>query len=91
VPWQSRQTVGTSHCEYPECAEQWVRDEFGAPKSEFLRGAGIQAIKRYDPGRPATLISGLGGHLKTGHTWTLQNRPTDAGQDTSIYNLNAGI
>ena len=29
----------------------------------------------------------LGGHLKTGHTWTLQNRPTERNQNKSIYNL----
>jgi len=29
---------------------------------------------------------GLGGHLKTGHTWSLQNRPTKLTQDKSIYN-----
>jgi len=29
----------------------------------------------------------LGGHLKTGHTWTLQNRPTEANQNKSIYTL----
>ena len=28
----------------------------------------------------------LGGHLKTGHTWPLQNRPTELSQDKSIYN-----
>ena len=28
----------------------------------------------------------LGGHLKTGHTWPLQNRPTKLSQDKSIYN-----
>jgi hypothetical protein len=28
----------------------------------------------------------LGGHLKTGHTWPLQNRPTELDQDKSIYN-----
>ena len=28
----------------------------------------------------------LGGHLKTGHTWSLQNRPTKLSQDKSIYN-----
>jgi hypothetical protein len=28
----------------------------------------------------------LGGHLKTGHTWPLQNRPTEPHQDKSIYN-----
>jgi hypothetical protein len=27
----------------------------------------------------------LGGHLKTGHTWTLQNRPTERNQNNSIY------
>jgi hypothetical protein len=27
----------------------------------------------------------LGGHLKTGHWWTLQNRPTKASQDKDIY------
>jgi hypothetical protein len=29
----------------------------------------------------------LGGHLKTGHTWPPQNRPTERDQDKSIYNL----
>ena len=29
----------------------------------------------------------LGGHLKTGHTWPLQNRPTELSQDKNIYNL----
>jgi hypothetical protein len=28
----------------------------------------------------------LGGHLKTGHTWPLQNRPTELNQNKSIYN-----
>ena len=27
----------------------------------------------------------LGGHLKTGHRWTLQNRPTEQNQNKSIY------
>jgi hypothetical protein len=36
-------------------------------------------------------LKNLGGHLKTGHRWTLQKRPTESGQDTSIYNLNVGI
>jgi len=30
-------------------------------------------------------ILALGGHLKTGHTWTLQNRPTERNQNKSIY------
>ena len=29
----------------------------------------------------------LGGHLKTGHTWTLQNRPTERNQNKIIYTL----
>src|SRR5580704_3978217 len=32
----------------------------------------------------------LGGHLKTGHTWTLQNRPTERNQNKSIYTLRKG-
>jgi len=28
----------------------------------------------------------LGGHLKTGHTWSLQNRPTERTQNKSSYN-----
>jgi hypothetical protein len=31
-------------------------------------------------------IQNLGGHLKTGHTWPLQNRPTELDQDKNIYN-----
>jgi hypothetical protein len=31
--------------------------------------------------------SPLGGHLKTGHTWTLQNRPTEQNQNNNIYTL----
>jgi putative transposase len=27
----------------------------------------------------------LGGHPKTGHTWSLQNRPTDRGQDMTCF------
>ena len=33
---------------------------------------------------------GLGGHLKTGHTWPRQNRPTEPNQDKSIYNPRMG-
>ena len=29
----------------------------------------------------------LGGHLKTGHRWALQNRPTEPIQDTFTYTL----
>ena len=33
------------------------------------------------------ILRDLGGHLKTGHTWTLQNRPTERNQNKSIYTL----
>jgi hypothetical protein len=33
----------------------------------------------------------LGGHLKTGHTWPLQNRPTKLSQNKSIYNSSMAI
>ena len=33
----------------------------------------------------------LGGHLKTGHTWSLQNRPTERTQNKSIYTLAVSI
>jgi hypothetical protein len=32
-------------------------------------------------------INSLGGHLKTGHTRTLQNRPTEQNQNKTIYTL----
>jgi hypothetical protein len=32
-------------------------------------------------------LGGLGGRLKTGHTWTLQNRPMEQNQNKSIYTL----
>ena len=32
----------------------------------------------------------LGGHLKPGHTWTLQNRPMEQNQNKSIYTLQEG-
>ena len=41
--------------------------------------------KRIRQGRSAE-SEHLGGHLKTGHTWPLQNRPTKLSQDKSIYN-----
>ena len=34
---------------------------------------------------------GLGGHLKTGHRWTLQNRPTEQNQNKIIYNLRGDV
>jgi hypothetical protein len=33
----------------------------------------------------------LGGHLKTGQRWSLQNRPTKARQDKSIYTSAATV
>jgi hypothetical protein len=35
----------------------------------------------------ATKFLNLGGHLKTGHRWTLQNRPMEQNQNKIIYNL----
>jgi hypothetical protein len=41
----------------------------------------------YELSRVRGTIRSLGGHLKTGHAWTLQNRPTERNQNKSIYNL----
>ena len=38
------------------------------------------------PTFPGQYTISLGVHLKTGHTWPLQNRPTELNQDKSIYN-----
>ena len=38
----------------------------------------------------ALVLACLGGRLKTGHTWTLQNRPTERNQNKSIYTLRKG-
>ena len=38
-------------------------------------------------GRAVGNTAGLGGHLKTGHTWTLQKRPTERNQNKIIYTL----
>ena len=39
----------------------------------------------HDEGLKTLLV--LGGHLKTGHTWPLQNRPTKLSQNKSIYTV----
>src|SRR5712691_7163278 len=33
----------------------------------------------------------LGGHLKTGHGWTLQKRPTELSRDKSSYTLSRAV
>jgi len=38
-----------------------------------------------------TIYSGLSGHLKTGHTWTLKNRPTEQNQNKTIYSLGGDV
>src|SRR5665811_628128 len=49
-----------------------------------LRGStAASERRRCRPGSSWRLI--LGGHLKTGHTWTLQNRPTEQNQNKNIY------
>src|ERR1035437_6835061 len=55
----------------PLRAKRWVRGRRPSDQSSRVR-----MIFRSD----------LGGHLKTGHTWPLQNRPTKLSQDKSIYN-----
>jgi uncharacterized protein (TIGR04141 family) len=52
-----------------------------APKAELSwRVYGCIEVDIVDQGEQFTFGGGrwslLGGHLKTGHTWTLQNRPT---------------
>jgi hypothetical protein len=44
----------------------------------------IGVLQRSARKRPK--LTPLGVHLKTGHTWPLQNRPTELNQDKSIYN-----
>ena len=34
-----------------------------------------RAARLHSIGSPHLAVRGLGGHLKTGHSWTLQNRP----------------
>jgi hypothetical protein len=36
-------------------------------------------------------VHSLGGHLKTGHAWPAENRPTELDQDKSIYNPRAVV
>src|SRR6266851_9392054 len=36
-------------------------------------------------------VLGLGGHLKTGHGWTLQKRPTELSWDKSSYTLSRAV
>jgi hypothetical protein len=53
----------------------------GAPRRDR-----VTIVRDYVVSNPA-----LGGHLKTGHTWPFQNRPTELHQDKSIYNLPTAI
>ena len=39
-----------------------------------------------EPGIYVDVVSGLGNHLKPGHTLSLQNRPTEVIQNKSSYN-----
>jgi hypothetical protein len=36
-------------------------------------------------------MDNLGGHLKTGHTWTPENRPMDLIQDKSSYTVQVTV
>jgi hypothetical protein len=43
-------------------------------------GKARKLVKMRSPNR-LYLKFNLGGHLKTGHTWSLQNRPMESGRD----------
>jgi hypothetical protein len=46
-----------------------------------------RSLKRIAKGTEIQAQLILGGHLKTGHRWTLQNRPTKRTQNKSIYTV----
>src|ERR1700733_15200042 len=46
----------------------------------------LQFLTTFYTEMPPDASLSLGGHLKTGHTWPLQNRPTELNQNKSIYN-----
>src|SRR5713101_6803098 len=41
--------------------------------------------------QPSVAHRNLGGHLKTGHGWTLQKRPTELSRDKSSYTLSRAV
>jgi len=54
------------------------------PVSE--RRAHVAPAKAKSGKKAGSAKKALGGHLKTGHTWSLQNRPTERTQNKSSYN-----
>jgi hypothetical protein len=71
-----------------------VRQRSSNGSSHVVHGPFLRRIAAiiFEPGyatisKSNSLCSFLGGHLKTGHTWTLQNRPTERNQNKSIYTL----
>jgi len=63
----------------------WTQDLSAITSSRTTFGDGIYIIGTDI--QAGTYRNDLGGHLKTGHTWTLQNRPTEQNQNKSIYTL----
>ena len=67
--------------EIKEVLRRWLR---GETKSEIARqcGAARGTVRSYIKAAEADGLcpgQALGGHLKTGHSWTLQNRPPRGG------------
>ena len=54
---------------------------------ELLPAVADGAASPASPAVATPIVLILGGHLKTGHTWSLQNRPTERTQNKSIYTL----
>jgi len=65
----------------------WLHAPRGIVKTAGLRSGGIKPARDQETEEAMS----LGGHLKTGHTWTLQNRPTKRNQNKSIYTSGLGV
>jgi len=51
------------------------------------RAPGANSSIAEDEAELSVMVGRLGGHFKTGHTWSLQNRPTDRTQDMKLFYL----
>jgi hypothetical protein len=72
-------------------SEATLRLEPSTVSKDFLPHESVDVNHLVERLRPTVLsrnvLITLGGHLKTGHTWSLQNRPTKLSQDKSSYTL----
>ncbi len=59
----------------------------GVSRAGFYRSLQERQAIEEDMEVRSTIQLVLGGHLKTGHTWSLQKRPTKRTQNKSIYTL----